>query len=89
MADGVYKTQKKDGTPSYRASFTYKGKHISLGSYSTSAMACGAYLEATEVLKDVNGIEFIFLNEKDVVRHGLVSKIVKAYEHDKAKVNNA
>jgi len=51
---GVYPTTKKDGTVYYRSSITYKRKHISLGSYSTSAMACGAYLEATEVLKDVS-----------------------------------
>lgn len=36
--------------------------------------------QATEVLKDVNGIEFIFLNEKDVVRHKLVTDIVNAYK---------
>lgn len=49
---GVYPTTKKDGTIYYRSSITHKRKHISLGSYSTSAMACGAYLEATEILKD-------------------------------------
>lgn len=36
--------------------------------------------QATEVLKDVNGIEFIYLNEKDVVRHKLVTDIVNAYK---------
>ncbi|MCR5399246.1 MAG: hypothetical protein K6E68_06890 [Lachnospiraceae bacterium] len=30
---GVYKAVKKDGTVYYRASFTYKNKHISLGSF--------------------------------------------------------
>ncbi len=51
---GVYPTTKKDGTVYYRSSITYKRKHISLGSYATSSMACGAYLEATEVLKDTS-----------------------------------
>ena len=46
-------------------------------------------IEATRILKDVPEIAFVEFSEKDVVRHGLVSKIVKAYEHDKAKVNNA
>ncbi|MFZ5965915.1 MAG: PhoH family protein [Bacillota bacterium] len=36
--------------------------------------------QATEVLSDVKGIEFIFLSEADVVRHQLVQRIIKAYE---------
>ena len=36
--------------------------------------------QAMEVLKDVNGIEFIYLDEKDVVRHKLVTDIVNAYK---------
>ena len=35
---------------------------------------------AMKVLKDVDGISFINLTAKDVVRHPLVQKIVKAYE---------
>lgn len=37
-------------------------------------------ITATNILKNVNGIDFIFLNEKDVVRHPLVTKIIDAYE---------
>ena len=36
--------------------------------------------EVMEVLKNVKGIEFIYFNEKDVVRHKLVRDIIKAYE---------
>lgn len=36
--------------------------------------------QAIEVLKDVKGIDFIFLSEKDVVRHKLVTDIVNAYK---------
>ncbi len=36
--------------------------------------------DAEMVLKDVEGIEFMYLSEKDVVRHPLVQKIVRAYE---------
>ena len=36
--------------------------------------------QAMEVLKDVKGIDFIYLNEKDVVRHKLVTDIVNAYK---------
>ncbi len=33
-----------------------------------------------EKLSAIKGIDFIFLNEKDVVRHQLVMEIIKAYE---------
>ena len=36
--------------------------------------------QAMEVLKDVPGIEFIMLDDKDVVRHKLVTDIVNAYK---------
>lgn len=37
-------------------------------------------LNATEVLTGVDGIAFINFNDKDVVRHPLVQRIVKAYD---------
>ena len=37
-------------------------------------------VEALHILKDVKGIAFIELNQKDIVRHKLVTKIVEAYE---------
>jgi len=33
-----------------------------------------------EILEDIKGIEFVYLSEKDVVRHQLVQKIILAYE---------
>lgn len=39
--------------------------------------------QAINLLKNIKGIEFIFLDEKDVVRHKLVSKIIEAYKEDK------
>ncbi|MBB6217923.1 phosphate starvation-inducible PhoH-like protein [Anaerosolibacter carboniphilus] len=45
--------------------------------------------QAVEILKDVEGIEFVFLNEHDVVRHALVQRIIKAYDrYEKAKETN-
>ncbi len=42
-------------------------------------------LHAEKILKGIEGIDFIYLDEKDVVRHGLVTKIIKAYsEKNKA-----
>jgi phosphate starvation-inducible protein PhoH and related proteins len=37
-------------------------------------------IDAIEVLKGVEGISFVQFDEKDVVRHTLVQRIVKAYE---------
>lgn len=37
-------------------------------------------LQATKILKDVEGIGSITLNDKDVVRHELVQRIIRAYE---------
>src|SRR3954447_6213109 len=37
-------------------------------------------IEATEVLKNVQGISFVQFDDKDVVRHPLVQRIVRAYE---------
>jgi phosphate starvation-inducible PhoH-like protein len=37
-------------------------------------------LEASEVLRGVEGVAFVAFDERDVVRHPLVQRIVKAYE---------
>jgi phosphate starvation-inducible protein PhoH and related proteins len=36
--------------------------------------------EVIKVLNDIKGIDFIHLTEKDVVRHDIIQKIIKAYE---------
>lgn len=43
---------------------------------------------AMKVLKDVEDISFVFLDNNDVVRHPLVQKIVKAYEEYDMKMSN-
>ncbi|MFN4234949.1 MAG: PhoH family protein [Bacteroidia bacterium] len=40
-------------------------------------------IQAINLLKNIKGIDFIFLDEKDVVRHKLVSKIIEAYKEEK------
>jgi len=37
-------------------------------------------IEIQHLLKNISGIEFLYLSEKDVVRHNLVQKIIRAYE---------
>ena len=37
-------------------------------------------IEAEKILSDIKGIRFIYFSEKDVVRHKLVQKIIRAYE---------
>jgi len=44
-----------------------------------SARASGL-VEALKIVKDVEGIGFVYFDDKDVVRHKLVQLIVKAYE---------
>lgn len=51
MLPGVYIAAKKSGETYYRASITYSGKHISLGSFSSSNHAHKAYLLALDLLK--------------------------------------
>ncbi len=35
---------------------------------------------AQDILKDIDGIEFVYLTDADVVRHPLVKKIIRAYD---------
>lgn len=49
---GVYVTKKKNGQTYYRSSITFKGRHISLGSFDIAEHAHAAYLEADSVLRD-------------------------------------
>ena len=42
-------------------------------------------IEAERVLANLDGIEFIYFTEKDVVRHKLVQMIIKAYEEHSKK----
>jgi len=42
-------------------------------------------VEAERVLSGVEGIEFVYFSEKDVVRHKLVQMIIRAYESHSKK----
>ncbi len=42
-------------------------------------------LEAKRILEGVEGIAFVYLTDKDAVRHELVQRIILAYERDEAR----
>ena len=48
---GVFEATMKNGKKYYRASMTFRGKHISLGSYDTSEEASRAYAYARSLIK--------------------------------------
>jgi phosphate starvation-inducible PhoH-like protein len=37
-------------------------------------------IEAIDVVGKIEGIAFVYFNERDVVRHNLVQQIIKAYD---------
>jgi hypothetical protein len=49
---GVFEAKKKDGNTYYRASITFRSKHISLGSFPTESQAGQAYQEAKSLLEN-------------------------------------
>lgn len=45
-------------------------------------------IEAQRILADVEGLSFVRFSEKDVVRHELVQRIIRAYErYEKTREN--
>ncbi len=54
---GAYKTRKKNGIVYYRSSFTFRNKHISLGSFSTENLANEAYNSALRLVSCFDTID--------------------------------
>src|SRR6478672_1803991 len=46
-------------------------------------------LEALQALKSVQGISFVYFNERDVVRHELVRAVINAYQQHRSPANLA
>ena len=46
-------------------------------------------IKISKILKDIKGIEFAYLNDKDVVRHRLVQEIIRAYLKEDLKNHNS
>ena len=49
---GVFPARKKDGSLYFRASITYRARHISLGSFPSQQSAHRAYQEASHIIND-------------------------------------
>jgi phosphate starvation-inducible PhoH-like protein len=45
-------------------------------------------IEAERILSNIEGIEFVYFTDKDVVRHRLVQMIIRAYEQQTSKNTN-
>src|SRR5260370_40006383 len=61
----------------------FNSKMVVNGDVTQSVLPSGrrsGLIDATEVLKGVEGIRFVQFDDKDVVRHTLVQRIVKAYD---------
>jgi phosphate starvation-inducible PhoH-like protein len=43
-------------------------------------------LEAVDILKNVQGLTFVYFDEADVVRHHLVQRIIRAYDEHKTRL---
>ncbi len=46
-------------------------------------------IEAREILKEISGIQFVYFDERDVVRHKLVQEIIKAYDRHSPPVSGS
>jgi len=61
----------------------FNSKMVVTGDVTQIDLAMGqrsGLIEVADILRGVEGIQFVQFDERDVVRHSLVQKIVKAYE---------
>jgi phosphate starvation-inducible PhoH-like protein len=68
----------------YLTRLGYNSKTVITGDITQVDLPAGklsGLIEAEKILSDIKGIQFIYFSEKDVVRHKLVQKIIRAYEH--------
>lgn len=63
MFKGIQKAQKKNGEVYFRASITYKSKHISLGSFQSKEAAASAYTQAHNILNSNTSLQEYLDNE--------------------------
>ena len=81
------KRAKPTGQPAFTASNIHyeigdrdRGlAHGGIGAFHLLARRIGL-IEAIDVVGKIDGIAFVYFNERDVVRHNLVQQIIKAYD---------
>ena len=44
--------------------------------------AVSGLINAVETLRDISGVQVVRFGEQDIVRHSLVTKVVRAYDAD-------
>lgn len=64
---GVYQAKKKDGVIYFRASITYKRKHISLGSFSDEFSAHQAYICASKLIDVGSSMNIEHYSDEEVL----------------------
>ena len=78
MAQGVYPATHKDGSLYFRTKISYRGKHVSLGSFDTEDEARGAYAEAALLYQTP---EIGILNFQPEIHHLSVDKAITILNH--------
>lgn len=69
----------------------YSSRALITGDITQSDLPTGkksGLVEANKILKNIEGLKFIFFNNNDVVRHRLVSRIIDAYDKDLQRKKN-
>ena len=75
MKPGVYPAVRTNGSAYFRSSITFRGKHISLGSYDTEDEAHSAYTDASRILNCELSIDDAFEQFQTIPFDKLVSLI--------------
>ena len=78
----------KDQMKMFLTRLGFDSKDVITGDITQSDLPAGevpGLVSAEKILKDVDGIKFVYLTGEDVVRHELVQRIIEAYEKSNSK----
>lgn len=82
MLPGVYPTTKKDGSVYYRASLTFRNKHISLGSANEATVAHRMYLEGMRLISDATITIHDFNSSIDALSYEKAISLLNFRDHN-------
>ena len=83
LIDSLLKLKTEKGPSQLAARIGYNSKAVITGDVTQVDLPFGklsGLVEAEKVISGVEGISFVHFNDRDVVRHPLVQRIVRAYE---------